>query len=297
MDKTYQNKNLISPIIGGSAFSIMIALFLLVTLIGQLILMACGVSDGAVFQAISGTFSIIAISLITVYASKRTGVKLKTLSGVEKFNPLFILLALLFSASMFFGLGFVNSVIAEFLTGIGLNGSGISLDLTGNGKLLVFLIVFALLPAVVEEVFFRGLILKSLKNSGLLLSSIFCALFFALYHTSFVQLVYQFIYGIGLCVIARLSKSTIPCMISHFFNNAVVLLLQYFNVAINLFNPYIILGGLLGLFAFSLIVMLLVKKQDKTEIKRVDKSVKDFLLASLIGALVCLVLMISALFN
>lgn len=297
MDKNYQNKNLISPIIGGSAFSIMIALFLLITLIGQLILMACGVYDGAVFQAISGTFSIIAISLITVYASKRTGVKLKTLSGIEKFNPLYILLALLFSVSMFFGLGFINSVIAEFLTGIGLNGSGISLDLTGKGKLIVFLVVFAVLPAVVEEVFFRGLILKSLKSSGLLLSSVFCALFFALYHTSFVQLVYQFIYGIGLCMIARLSKSTIPCMISHFINNAVVLILQYFNVAIDLYNPYIIIGGVLGLLSFCLIVILLVKKQDKTEIKRTDKSVKDFLLASIIGGAVCLVLMISALFN
>lgn len=293
MGKKYDKLNLISPQVGGSAFSVMMVALLVVTLIGQLVLMAFGILEGFVFQSVSATFSAIAMIFVICFAVRVKKLQIAEVTGVVKFNPVYILLALLFCVSMFFGLGFVNNSIAEFLISIGLNGSGINLDLTSGGKLVTFIIVFGALPAFVEEIFFRGLILKSLDKAGTVLSSVFCALCFALYHASFVQLVYQFIYGLGLCFIAKLSKSTVPCIVAHFINNAAVLILQYFGVAINFYNSLILVGGLVGLLAFSIIVFLLIKS-DKNDSK--DKEWTLFLPAALVGSLVCLVLMISSLF-
>lgn len=285
----------ISARTGGAAFTAMMVLYFIITILGQSILSIAFGADGVLTIVISATFSSIAIIVVLASVRFKTGVSVKSVCGAQRFNPIYLLLASLFSASMFFGLGFVNSGVSALLEKLGLSQSSISFPLDNPLQLTIFSVVFALLPAVFEELFFRGIVFESVRGGGLLLAAIFSSLFFALYHCSIVQFFYQLIYGAGLCVLKDISKSVIPSAFCHFVNNFAVILLQYFKANIDLFNPWIIACGLSGLCAFTFICFAILGKR-KT-VAPVKGEIKEFLLPyGLIGGAACLALVVAGLF-
>lgn len=292
MDKN--NSLAVGARLGGVAFSAMIILYLVIIVIGQSIILLIGDAMSVAAIAISSAFSSLAIIFALASVSFKTGNKIKDICGINKFNPAFILLSLLFSFSMFFGLGFVNSGVSYILEKIGLNQSSIYFPLENPLHLILFSFTFALLPAIFEELFFRGVIFNSVRCGGIISSALFSSLFFALYHCSLVQFFYQFIYGVGLCLIKDISKSVIPAMVSHFVNNFAVILLQYLKVNIDLNNGIIIALGISGLIAFSLVCYI---KLNKTTEEKKKGAVKEFLLPyGLVGGGACLALLIFGLF-
>ena len=110
------------------------------------------------------------------------------------------------------------------------------------------------------------------KNCNIIVAVTVNAVCFALYHCSLTQLIYQFVYGIILGYLAIKSKSIIPGVIVHFLNNFTILLLNYLNIAVNLFNPLIIAGGMV-LLAISIIALIFYKK---TKIENNAESLKPF---------------------
>lgn len=279
---------------GGLLFSAMMILYLIISVFGQAVIMLLRKENSVIGISISATFSSLAIVVATLLIKTNSNEKLFDACGVKKFNPLYILLALLFSLSMFFGLGFINGSIAELFSGWGIKVPSISFPLDNFGQFIIFSIVFALLPAIFEEVFFRGVILKSLDGAGVVASSLICALFFALYHCSVAQLVYQFIYGIGLCLLVKLSKSVVPAMISHFINNFGVILIQYLKLNVNLYDAIFIALGLVGLVAFSVICAMRLKNNEKEERK---ETIKNFLFPyGIVGGVACVLLAVTSLF-
>lgn len=99
-------------------------------------------------------------------------------------------------------------------------------DLSGGG-LYASLLVIALLPAIFEELAFRGLILFNLRKDAGDIRSVFIVGFvFALFHGSPEQTVYQFICGCIFALLAIRSGSVLPGMLIHFLNNAAVLVLS-----------------------------------------------------------------------
>jgi len=87
-----------------------------------------------------------------------------------------------------------------------------------------FLLAFALLPALCEEIAFRGFILTGLHKrfrprTAVLLSSFL----FALYHMNVFQLLPAFLLGIVLGLVTVRSKSLLPAMLLHFLHNAALL--------------------------------------------------------------------------
>jgi sodium transport system permease protein len=95
----------------------------------------------------------------------------------------------------------------------------------------VAVLVFALIPAISEEVAFRGLILSALEQqhrarSAILLS----ALMFGFLHvllSLFQQLFNATLLGIVLGLLAVRSRSILPGVVFHFLNNAFVVLLAF----------------------------------------------------------------------
>ena len=97
--------------------------------------------------------------------------------------------------------------------------------------LLLGIIIFALLPAIAEELIFRGIIQKSLSTrlngfSTVILTSIM----FVLMHGSLQQTVYQFIVGILLSYVSYVGGSILYSIILHFLNNALVVLFSCFDI-------------------------------------------------------------------
>lgn len=99
-------------------------------------------------------------------------------------------------------------------------------QLTGQAlDLRQLLLVMALLPAICEELAFRGFILTGFRSSLRPTHAlIFAALFFALGHTILQQSMVAFAAGLILGVIAIQTGSLLPCVIYHAIHNALLIL-------------------------------------------------------------------------
>ena len=99
------------------------------------------------------------------------------------------------------------------------------------GFFLLGLIVYALLPAIAEELVFRGIIQKGLSSRYNAFTTIFLSsVMFVLMHGSLQQTLYQFVLGIMLGYLAHVGGSIIYSMILHFLNNALVVVFSCFDI-------------------------------------------------------------------
>jgi membrane protease YdiL (CAAX protease family) len=76
------------------------------------------------------------------------------------------------------------------------------------------------LPAIAEELVFRGVIARALAQRSRWLAVIVSAVVFAAYHVLPVQVVAVFPFGLALGYLAVRSDSVVPTMIAHAINNA-----------------------------------------------------------------------------
>jgi len=99
------------------------------------------------------------------------------------------------------------------------------------GFFFLGLLIYALLPAIAEEIVFRGVILRSLntKFNGFV-SIMISTILFVLMHGALQQTMYQFIVGIMLGFLACVGGSIVYSIILHFLSNALVLVFGCFNL-------------------------------------------------------------------
>ncbi len=103
------------------------------------------------------------------------------------------------------------------------------LSLDSWPDLLLQLLVVALLPAVCEEVFFRGALQQVLQRwlGNKHIAVLVTALLFALAHGDVYGLVPRFGLGVLLGYLFALSGSIVVNVCTHFFNNAMVVILYW----------------------------------------------------------------------
>ena len=80
-----------------------------------------------------------------------------------------------------------------------------------------------ILPPIVEETIFRGLILKYLQRAGaaFLVANLIQAVCFGIYHGNIVQGIYTFVIGLFFGYVAWRYDSLIPGMFMHFVYNLI----------------------------------------------------------------------------
>lgn len=88
------------------------------------------------------------------------------------------------------------------------------------------LFYYAVIPAICEELFFRGYLMRAYAPVGLRRAVVFNSLLFALLHGSLLRLPVTFTIGVVLSLLALKTGSLIPGMIVHFVNNAVAVALS-----------------------------------------------------------------------
>lgn len=282
----------------GLLYSIMIISLVLVSYVAQMILSATLNTKSTAYQAIGQCVSS-GVILAVVILSKFTGVY-----TMPKFNKKgFVVglpLAILLFLGMFMGLGFINNLFAGWLQSMGLVVSGIKLNLSTPWHLICFIVALAILPALSEELFFRGVLVKGLDKVKPVYTILLVSLCFALYHLSLSKFIYQFIFGVMLCLLYMATESLLSCIIAHFVNNFTVLLSMYLRVYIDLNSPIIIAIGLVFLAVFiAIISVLTVKKQKRNETKEYSQSkleTASFVAYSGFGAFICAALIVLSLF-
>jgi sodium transport system permease protein len=86
------------------------------------------------------------------------------------------------------------------------------------------LVMFAALPAVCEEIVFRGVLARSLgRRMSLIAAAAISAAVFSAYHLSLVQALPTLTLGLLLAVIAIRADSVAPAVVAHALNNALVI--------------------------------------------------------------------------
>ncbi len=86
------------------------------------------------------------------------------------------------------------------------------------------LAMYAVLPAVCEEIVFRGVLARSLgRRTSLIAAAALSAAVFSAYHLSVVQALPTLTLGLALAVIAIRADSIAPAMVAHALNNALVI--------------------------------------------------------------------------
>ena len=213
----------------GLTYSVTVVIYIIVNLVLSLIVFAANIdeaSDG--FKYVSYLAAPIALAAggFAVMNFRK-----QNISDVVKVKCHFkyYLIALLMIFGLLFAVSDINILTLELLKLIGYTPRGESSYLPSleGGKVALALLVIALIPAVFEEFLFRGVILNNARQTMGDVRTVFIVGFcFSLFHGSPEQTVYQFICGCAFAFLAVRSNSLLPCVLMHFINNALIIILN-----------------------------------------------------------------------
>lgn len=116
----------------------------------------------------------------------------------------------------------LTAAVMQLFKVMGFEPSG-ALAIDGWGQYIACVIVIGIIPAVIEELIFRGLILRGLEDNGTQRAVIISALLFMLFHLNPAQTVYQFVLGLVLAGVVLISGNLFYGMIVHFANNFAII--------------------------------------------------------------------------
>ncbi len=142
--------------------------------------------------------------------------------------------------------------------GVGIREMPITLPDDVFGTVLVF-ISSVLVPAIVEELLYRGALLHSLLPYGKAYAIIISSLAFSIMHCNPTQFLYAFFGGIIFSFVATKSNSVFFCIILHFANNClsfIYLLIHKYasgDIALNVVSYVDIFFIAAGLLCFCLL--------------------------------------------
>ncbi len=211
----------------------------LVIIIFSAIAANIAVSAGLTEEQVNTNVVIICLSLLVsqlcfagvfLIYSRVKRINFVTASKVRfKFNIWKLLIVIAVAAGLLFGFNqFISLVDFCIVKTTGINGSALSLNINNFGVFVLAVLLYALIPAVVEEFLFRGLIYNGIRSKysekkAILIS----ALMFMLIHMSINQSIYQFVLGVVLCLIVYFTGSIFYSMVAHFVNNFLIVLVTY----------------------------------------------------------------------
>ena len=133
----------------------------------------------------------------------------------------------LFCLSLFLGVANAANLFGSLLARLlGTSGGGQSLP-AGGSALLVSFLSLCVIPALLEELFFRGALQGLMRPSGSAAAIFGPALLFALLHLDLAQGITAFVCGVFLGWLTERTGSILPGMLLHLVNNAIAFTVAY----------------------------------------------------------------------
>lgn len=188
----------------------------------------------------------------------------------------------------------VTTGFSEFAGVYGINFTSASNpEINSASEYVLFVIECAIVPAIVEEFAFRGVVLQSLRRFGDIFAIVMSAAVFAIMHGNMVQIPFAFIAGLAFGYFVIRTKSLWTSITIHFLNN-------FYSVIINVYYtknpkasilPYYILTALIIFFGvYCAYKFIKATKSDResqlnSEINVTPQSVKKWPLAAAISIL------------
>lgn len=250
MAKDMNNKKIISSLIGeatpakvsGLTYSLSALLSVVLAFVFLLIISAAGVSEGYEKQDwyLYCTYLLtpICFALVTWLMLRWAKRPFKVEVKQQLCPAKYFLIAILLQCGLFC-LSHLNSLFLGWLAKFGYKDTPLELPSMDGFGFIGVLFVVALVPAVFEEVIFRGLLLDGMRSFGTVGAVLLNGALFALYHQNPAQTIYQFCCGTAFAFMAIRAGSILPTVVSHFINNALILTLTKYNLTT--FSPTVLI--------------------------------------------------------
>lgn len=160
-------------------------------------------------------------------------------------------------------------------------------------SLLLNIVATAVLPALVEEMIFRGYILGALRPHGDGLAIVLSAALFALFHGNVLQIPFAFILGLAMGYLAVQTDSIWPAVLLHFSNNLMSVLLNFFGKCFPEHEALITMVTFVAVTAIGAVVLTVVSRLGY--FKAVGNGVSPFTVSERVGKLLSSPAMVLAL--
>ena len=218
-------------------------------------------------------------AFIVFYYNKKNKIGFKTATKLNnKCSAKNLIVCAVISVVAVFGFVNLINMINSGFASIGFNQTSYSLPNNTFYWFIINVILLAVIPAILEELVFRGMIFNGLRGRGFWFASVISTVMFALIHLSISQLIFPLIMGMIFCFVLEKTGSLKATITLHFCNNFIVLLISYINSLIGFDFTYIspnsalkvILIILIALASASLIFVLIefcIKKPEKISIQ------------------------------
>lgn len=285
----------------GAAFSIAAVLPAVLSFAFILLLAITGLSGKEGYDQsdwyiyVSYLLSPIAFALVTWWYLRYTKTPLVSAIKTQNCRVKYFVVAVLLQVGLL-SLSELNAWFLSFLERFGYEDSGIRLPNMDGFGFVGVLIAVAVLPAVFEEIIFRGVLLNGLKDFGKTGAVLVCGALFALYHQNPTQTLYQFCCGAAFALVAIRSGSILPTVLSHFLNNAFILTLTRFGAS-EFTSPtkWIVLAVSVVCLIGSLVYLVFIDKDESHETDKAER--KRFFTCASVGIAVCALTWVLTLFT
>lgn len=151
----------------------------------------------------------------------------EAISLKKKFSWWYILLAIATSFVCLFGFSGATNFFMSIMYRLGYQSVVSDIAIDSFGKYVYYIISIAVIPAICEEVLFRGLVYQSLKKYSRGIAIFGSSFLFMLIHGSPDQTVHQFILAIILALSFEATGTIVVPILIHFFNNFIAVTYSY----------------------------------------------------------------------
>ena len=155
--------------------------------------------------------------------------------------------------------GIPIALLLNYFAGMLSNTGTDSAEDVNTYPILLSIIVFAVVPAIVEEFVFRGVILGAYSKVDVRAGIMISSLFFALLHFSFGSVMYGFFFGLLFAVVRITTDNLIYTMIMHCLFNLINVLLSYIQLG-EVSGVVVVITFIIAIVLFIALVILFFKK-------------------------------------
>ncbi len=220
------------PLVGDAWFILMLVMVVFIY-VGGLLQLRLGMIGLTLSQVliIAGIPVLYALytkrSIRDTFLIRRTGLK-------NYIGGFFLILGALF-------IGMIVTSLLGYLFPSEMENVNVGMEDYLNKGFWVTLLVVAFVPAVCEEMMFRGFVFSAMKRRYKpLIAILIVAITFGVYHMSIVRFFTTALLGAAICYTAYKSGSIFPGIIMHFTNNALSVIIYYHGEKIGKYIPFLL---------------------------------------------------------
>ncbi len=215
--------------------------------------------DTSFLMLLSGFTSLVTFFLVTIIYSIIVKADFSKTYPFEKVSPCTMFLLCSFGLTVAMIANYASNLLLGLFDLVGIDAN-VDMEYKCDSVLdvVLFFVTVAIVPALVEEFAFRGIILGSLRKHSDSLAILVSGVVFGLMHGNFAQIPFATVVGLVLGYITVKTNSLLPAIIIHFLNNSLSVTLTLLSTntdlpdhIINVINIAVMLViGVLGLISF-----------------------------------------------